>query len=276
MRLRFALPAAVAILWALPAAASADTPVTGQAAPAGDLASARLHLTVTPACTGSPDYGAEWQRVSGGDLRRIGVNAQSGQAFDGDVTATSLVAGAVYRYRAYGSTYCNTGTYQPTAYGEYRCFKAGPPQADGTLNVSCDTPEGTTGSAGTETGTGTGTAPTGTGTTPPGTNGSTPHVRASGRRCIQPRRYKFISVLDVKTKDVPCRTIYKLVYSDRNRGFIGKKARFRLKPSRFVCKAVARRTGNADYRCASGSKSWYMHTYASGPWALQNQVVVDY
>lgn len=264
MKLRHFLPAAVALALVLPAAASADTAVTGQAAPTGGSTSARLHLTVTPACSGSPGHGVEWQRVSGGALSRIGVNAQSGQPFDGDVTATSLVPGAVYRYRAYGSTYCTNGTYQSTAYGEYRCFMAGRTQADGTLNVDCATPDATSGTTGGGTTGGT------------GDEGSIPHARAPGKRCHKPRRYQFISVLEVKAKGVPCRRIYALVFSNRNRGFIGKRARFRLRPSRFVCKAVARRGGNADYRCARGSKSWYMHTYASGPWSLRDQVFVDY
>lgn len=259
IKYRHAMPAALALACVLPAAASADSAVTGQAYPTGAPTSARLHLTVTPSCTLSPGYGVEWQRVSGGDLHRIGVNAQGGgQTFDGDVTATGLVPGAVYRYRAYGSTYCQDGTYQPVAYGEYRCFMGGRTQADGTLNVGCETPEDTRGGSG------------------DGAGGSTPHVRAPGRRCHQPRRYKFLSVFDVKTKGVSCAVIYRLVYSDRNRSLIGTRRRFRVRPSKFVCKAVSRRTGNADYRCARGSKSWYMHTYASGPWTVRNQVFVDY
>jgi hypothetical protein len=265
---------AIALACLLPSVALADTVTTGPARPGGDATSARLHISVTPSCTISPDYGAEWQRVSGGSVTRIGVNAPGGgQPFEGDVPATGLVPGAVYRYRAYGSTYCQNGTYQPTTYGAYLCFMAGRTQADGTLNVDCATPESTGGGSGTGGG-GSGTGGGGTTNQPP--TGSTPHVRAPGHRCYQPSRYKFVSVLQVKAKGVRCSTIYRLVYSDRNRSKIGSRRRFSLPPSDFVCKAVARRTGNADYRCSNGSGSWYMHTYASGPWSLSSQVFVDY
>ena len=277
---RLVLVLAIAAVCAVPASALADTFVTGKAFPTGSDSSARLHLTVTPSCSGSPDYGIEWQRANGSEpLHRIGASAPSsvtaGQVYEGDVNATGLVAGAVYRYRATGYTYCGGG-YEQT-YGNYLCFMAGHTQADGTLNVSCDAPEqlgGTPDDGG--GGGGAGGAGGGGGGTTETPTGNIPHLKAPGKRCLQPPRYKFNSVFDVRSKGVPCSTIYALVYSDRNRSLIGKRKKLKLKPSKFVCKAVTRRAGNADYRCAKGSKSWFMHTYASGGWTAPNEVWVDY
>src|SRR4051812_29663907 len=105
--------ALVALALALPAAAAANTVTTGPAHAGADPASARLHISVTPSCTLSPSYGAEWYRVSDpGTLTSNGVDAPAGgQPFDGDVDITGLVPGGVYRYRAYGFTYCEDGNY---------------------------------------------------------------------------------------------------------------------------------------------------------------------
>jgi len=178
---------AVVVAVLLPGAALADTVTTGPARPGADTSSARLHISVTPSCTISPDYGAEWQRVSGGPLTRIGTDAPSGgQPFEGDVNATGLVSGGVYRYRAYGSTYCQDGTYQPTTYGAYLCFMAGRTQADGTLNVDCATPE-STGGGGSAGGGGGATAPPvapGSGTVG-GVDGAVCYQAPGSNRCLR-------------------------------------------------------------------------------------------
>lgn len=240
------LAAVVACL--IPSAARADTAVTGAALPDEDPTVAQVHFREAPSCADGSEYGVEWQRTSGGTVQRVSFRPPgAAQVWDGPLGIGGLEPGAVYRYRGFGASRCADGTWTPRAYGEYRCLKAGRPQADATLNVPCSAADDP-------------------GVAPP-VEPAPAHMDPAARRCPASGRPRLPRVLRITSDGVRCGAIRRLLAHPATARRIGRRAVFHA--GEFVCRAIERTARRASYHCAAAGRGWWMRTRASGSWHVR-------
>jgi hypothetical protein len=235
--------------------ASAATIKTGDAysnGSGGTSSSVRANFDAG-GCTGAVHYEIGTAPLAQGGFRTVDSAANEpssppGRTFDA-TTIRDLVEGTLYYYRAVLTTHKCEAAGQ-TAAGAQRCLTK-----KGSINeletTACPgDPAGGGGGGGTGTGGSTDKCKK------PGSCPSN-RIKLPGHYCRVTNGFSETFMFALKVQNVKCKVAEALV--DNNHRVSGDRKRFRLRPSKAICKAVRSAGTGVEYFCRLGrQKIWYL------------------